>query len=111
MTTIGHFRRDGEGFTGRLATLQLNVGIRLEPAEKFSPRAPDFIAITNTGEVGAAWRLTDASGAVLRLKLDDPSWPGPISARLMAAEDGALPLVWIRRVDSPAVAQAPPAPS
>jgi uncharacterized protein (DUF736 family) len=105
MTTIGQFRRDGDGFTGRLATLGLDVTLTLVPAEKFSAKAPDYIALVGQAECGAAWRLTDASGAILSLKLDDPTWPEPIGARLMAAEDGALPLVWIRRSDPP------PAPS
>lgn len=112
MTTIGHFRRDGDTFTGRLATLTLDAAIRLTPAEKFSSKAPDYIAtITSAGgerECGAAWRLSDASGALLSLKLDDPTWPEPISARLLAAEDGALPLVWIRRADPPPSAAPPP---
>lgn len=110
MSTIGHFRREGEGFTGRLATLGLDVTVTLTPAEKFSAKAPDYIALVGEVECGAAWRLSDASGAVLSLKLDDPTWAEPISARLMAAEDGALPLVWIRRTDPPAVQAATPAP-
>ncbi|ADG11025.1 DUF736 domain-containing protein [Caulobacter segnis] len=110
MTTIGHFRREGEGFSGRIATLSLDVAVTLVAAEKFSAKAPDYIAEVGGRECGAAWRVTDASGAVLSLKLDDPTWPEPVSGRLMAAEDGALPLVWIRRTDPPP-AQAPPSPA
>lgn len=101
MTTIGHFRRDGDGFAGRLTTLTLDVTVRLAPAEKFSAKAPDYLVLAGEAECGAAWRLTDASGAILSLKLDDPAWGEPIGARLMAAEDGVLPLVWIRRGDPP----------
>ncbi len=101
MTTIGQFRREGEGFTGRLATLSLDAALTLAPAEKFSPKAPDFIALVGERECGAAWRVADASGALLNVKLDDPTWPEPIGARLMAAETGVLPLVWIRRTDPP----------
>ena len=106
MTTIGHFRRDGDGFTGRVETLSLDLTVTLSPADKFSAKAPDYIASSGepdgrARECGAAWRVSDASGAVLSLKLDDPSWPEPISARIMAAEDGVLPLVWFRRVDPP----------
>ncbi|PZR34096.1 DUF736 domain-containing protein [Caulobacter segnis] len=110
MTTIGHFRREGEGFVGRIATLSLDVAVTLVAAEKFSPKAPDYIAEVGGRECGAAWRVSDTSGAVLSLKLDDPTWPEPVSGRLMAAEDGALPLVWIRRAEPPP-AQAPPAPA
>lgn len=111
MSTIGHFRREGEGFTGRLATLHLDVVVTLAPAEKFSSKAPDFIALVGEVECGAAWRLADTTGAVLSLKLDDPTWPEPISGRIMAAEDGDLPLVWIRRTDPPPVAAPAPPPS
>lgn len=107
MNTIGHFRREGDGFTGRIDTLALDLTVRLTPAEKFSAKAPDFIAWSGQHECGAAWRVSDASGAVLSLKLDDPSWPEPISGRVMAAEDGVLPLTWFRRVDAP-VDKAPP---
>lgn len=114
MTTIGHFRRDGDGFVGRVDTLALDVTVTLVPADKFSAKSPDYIAMTArpgaaARECGAAWRVSDASGAVLSLKLDDPSWPEPIGGRIMAAEDGALPLVWFRRVDPPIA--APPAPA
>jgi uncharacterized protein (DUF736 family) len=108
MTTIGHFRRDGEAFTGRLATLGLDATLKLAPAEKFSSKAPDYIALVGETECGAAWRLSDTSGAILSLRLDDPTWSEPINARLMAAEDGLLPLVWIRRADPPPAASPPP---
>ncbi|WP_343699745.1 DUF736 domain-containing protein [Caulobacter sp.] len=113
MTTIGHLRRDGAAFVGRLETLTLGKDLRLVPAAKFSARAPDFDIEAGSAQAGAAWRVTDTSGAVLSLKLDDPSWPEPINVRAMASEDGELPLVWIRRTDPPAApAQAqPPAPS
>jgi uncharacterized protein (DUF736 family) len=101
MTTIGHFRRDGDGFTGRIDTLALDLTISLIPAEKFSAKAPDYIARTGERECGAAWRVSDASGAVLSLKLDDPTWSEPVSGRIMAAEDGALPFVWFRRSEAP----------
>lgn len=101
MTTIGHFQRDGAGFAGQLTTLGLEATVRLVPAEKFSSKAPDYLALVGEAECGAAWRVTDASGALLNLKLDDPTWPEPINTRLMATEGGAFRLVWIRRSDRP----------
>lgn len=109
MNTIGHLRRDGDGFIGRLNCLTLDAELRLAPGEKFSSKAPDFVVFAGDNECGAAWRTSDASGALLNLKLDDPGWPEPINARLMAAEGGALPLTWIRKTDPPAQASAPPA--
>ncbi|NQE61508.1 DUF736 domain-containing protein [Caulobacter sp. RHG1] len=108
MITIGYFRRDGEGFAGRMATLGLDVAITLTPADKFSAKAPDFLAFASERECGAAWKVSDAIGTLLSLKLDDPTWPEPIGARIMAAEDGVLPLVWIRRADPPAATAPTP---
>lgn len=102
MMTIGYFRRDGDGFAGQLDTLGVEAAVTLTPAEKFSAKAPDFIAWSGKRECGAAWRVNDTSGAVLSLKIDDPTWPEPVSGRIMAAEDGVLPLVWYRRADAPA---------
>lgn len=108
MTTLGHFRRDGDDFAGRLKTLSLDAAMRLVPAEKFSSKSPDYLALVGDTECGAAWRATDVSGALLNLKLDDPTWPEPLNARLMAAEGGALPLVWIRRSDRTELDRPPP---
>lgn len=108
MNTIGHFRRDGDGFVGRLTSLTLDTDLRLAPTEKFSSKAPDYVALIGDNECGAAWRVTDTSGALLNLKLDDPSWPEPISARLMAAEDGVLPLTWMRKSEPPVQPATPP---
>lgn len=99
MSVIGHFRREGDGFSGRLATLSLDAAVRLVPAARVSAKGPDFRVLVGDSEAGAAWRAGDASGALLNVKLDDPAWGEPVNARLMAAEDGVLPLTWIRRTD------------
>lgn len=97
MTTIGYFRRDGETFVGRLSTLQIDAAVRLVPIERVSPRAPAFRAYVGDNECGAAWRPLDpASGAILNVELDDPTWSEPVNARLMAGEE-PHPLVWIRQ--------------
>lgn len=108
MNTIGFFRRDGDGFAGRLTSLSVDAAARIVPAEKFSAKAPDFVVLKDQAECGVGWKVTDNSGAILSLKLDDPAWPEPINARLLAAEDGELPLTWIRRVDPPADRPPPP---
>ena len=109
MSIIGHFRREGDGFTGRIATLGLDATLRLAPAHRVSAKGPDFIALVGDAtEVGAAWKAGDTSGALLNIKLDDPSWAEPVNARLMAAEDGVFPLTWIRRSDPPERSAAPP---
>ncbi|SFI51759.1 DUF736 domain-containing protein [Caulobacter sp. UNC279MFTsu5.1] len=99
MSVIGHFRREGDGFTGRIATLGLDVAVRLVPSTRASAKGPDYLALIGENEVGAAWRASDTSGALLNIKLDDPTWSEPVNVRLMAAEDGVLPLTWIRRTE------------
>jgi uncharacterized protein (DUF736 family) len=101
MSTIGILRRDGDGFAGRLTTLNLDAAIRLAPLDKRgNDKAPDYRVLVGDLECGAAWRPTDeTTGALLNLKLDDPTWPGPVHARLMAGEAEALSLIWIRRSD------------
>ena len=100
MTTIGQFRREGDDFVGGLASLILDRPVRLVPTGRGQVgKAPDFLALAPSGECGAAWRAPETSGALLSLKLDDPAFAEPVHARLMAAEDGVYPLVWIRRSD------------
>jgi uncharacterized protein (DUF736 family) len=99
MKTIGYFRRDGEDFIGRIATLQLDVTVRLKPVEKISAKAPTFRAYAGDHECGAAWPPHDpASGTLLNVRLDDPTWAEPIDARLVAGEED-LPMVWSRKVE------------
>jgi uncharacterized protein (DUF736 family) len=108
MSILGHFRREGDGFTGRLTTLSFDAAVRLAPTGKVGGKGPDYRALVGDNEIGAAWKPGDASGALLNVKLDDPAWPEPINARLLASEDGALPLSWIRRTEAPDKPAAPP---
>ena len=110
MTTIGYFRRDGEAYVGRLSTLQIDATVRLVPIDRLSARAPAFRAFVGETECGAAWRPLDpASGALLNLELDDPTWSEPVNARLMAGEE-PHPLVWIRHKPDRAVEDVRPRP-
>jgi len=102
MTLIGHLRRDGDDFVGRLTTLSLDRGLRLTPTLRGQPgRGPDFLALSDGGECGAAWRAAETSGALLSVKIDDPAFAEPVHARLMASDEGLYPLVWVRRTDPP----------
>jgi uncharacterized protein (DUF736 family) len=47
-------------------------------------------------EIGAAWQRTSKENTVYHsVKLDDPSFPAPIYANLVAVDDGYA-LVWSR---------------
>ena len=100
MTTIGNFSRDGDGFSGTISTLALRADVRIVPNDKRNDKAPDYRILVSGLECGAGWRAADeASGALINVKLDDPTWPAPLNARLMRGEGGAFPLTWIRRSD------------
>lgn len=110
MSVIGTFRREGDGFVGRIETLSLEAVVRLAPSGRQSAKGPELLAFKGDHEVGAAWRADRASGALYTVKLDDPAWPEPINTRLMAGEDGVLVLTWIRRPEDKAGERAAPPP-
>jgi uncharacterized protein (DUF736 family) len=77
MANIGTFHKQDDGaLTGAIKTLTLNVKAAVfRPADKDSDKAPDF--------------------RIFAVKLDDPSFPAPIYASLVDAEDG-YSLIWSR---------------
>jgi uncharacterized protein (DUF736 family) len=100
MATIGTFSRSGNGYTGSVKTLSLNVkAVKLTPAESDNERGPDFRIFAGATEFGAAWKKTSREGRdYLSVKLDDPSFPGPIYASLVETEGSEdLSLIWSRR--------------
>ena len=101
MTAIGSFTRKPDGsYEGRLATLTMQVGLRLVPLEdKASDKAPDYRAYAGRAELGAAWNRETAEGTpYLSVTLDDPSFAAPITAALFRTESDAERhvLVWNR---------------
>jgi uncharacterized protein (DUF736 family) len=99
MATIGSFTKSGDGFTGSVKTLTLNVKATIRPAERENEKAPDYRIFAGATEFGAAWKKTSNAGReYLSVKLDDPSFPAPIYASLVATEsDDDLSLIWSRR--------------
>jgi uncharacterized protein (DUF736 family) len=98
MATIGAFHKQDDGtISGAIKTLTLNVKIAvLRPAEKTNDQAPDFRIYDGAVEFGAAWKKTSReSRDYLSVKLDDPSFPAPIYASLVDADDG-YSLIWSR---------------
>jgi uncharacterized protein (DUF736 family) len=98
MATIGTFMMSGDGsYSGSIKTLSLNVKqAQLRAVEKESENAPDYRVFANGIEFGAAWKRTSRENRdYLSVKLDDPSFPGPIYANLVDAEEG-YSLVWSR---------------
>jgi uncharacterized protein (DUF736 family) len=100
MATIGTFTKGDNGdFTGAVKTLTLNVKTKITRSEKENDKAPDFRIFAGQTEFGAAWKKTSGAGReYLSVKLDDPSFPAPIFASLVATESGdGYALIWSRR--------------
>lgn len=98
MANIGSFTASGNGFSGTIKTLNLNVKATIRAVERASDKGPDFRILSGNVEFGAAWRKTSAEGRdYLSVKLDDPSFPAPIYATLIDVEsEGDLQLIWSR---------------
>ena len=98
MATIGTFHKQDDGsFSGAIKTLSLNVKqAQFRPAEAENAKAPHFRIFAGQTEFGAAWKKTSReSREYLSVKLDDPSFPAPIYASLVDADDG-YSLIWSR---------------
>ena len=101
MATIGTFTRSAgtNSFTGAVKTLSINAKTTIKPADKANDRAPDYRIFQGSVEFGAAWKKTSGEGReYLSVKLDDPSFPAPIYATLVEADEpDAFSLIWSRR--------------
>ena len=98
MAQIGTFTRDEDGsYTGTIRTLSLDIKVRFVPTEPSqNDKAPDLRVLAGNVELGAAWkRLSKENTVYHSVKLDDPSFPAPIYANLVAVDD-AYALVWSR---------------
>ncbi|MGF1628675.1 MAG: DUF736 domain-containing protein [Kiloniellaceae bacterium] len=103
MSVIGTFTpaKDG-GWAGSIHTLTINTKVRLVPNDnREHENAPAFRVLVGWSRVGDAWEARtngDTPKEYLQVKIDDPTWPGPISAALFPADDGSkAQLVWNRR--------------
>ncbi|WP_046118793.1 DUF736 domain-containing protein [Sinorhizobium sp. BJ1] len=98
MATIGTFTSTGNGFTGSIRTLALNVKARIARVENPSDKGAHFRIYAGAVELGAAWQKTSEQGRdYLSVKLDDPSFPAPIYATLVEVEgEDGLQLIWSR---------------
>jgi uncharacterized protein (DUF736 family) len=103
MPVIGFFapHKDG-GWVGSIRTLTVNVKVRFIPNDdRDSEQSPAFHIYAGQSELGAAWRKRTTGDGVreyLSVRLDDPTWPEPISAALFETDNGKeARLIWSRR--------------
>jgi uncharacterized protein (DUF736 family) len=103
MTVIGTFTPGKQGeWIGTIHTLTINAKVRLVPNDnRDSDKAPAFRVFVGKSRIGDAWQARSSGETprdYLRVKLDDPSLPEPLSAALFWANDGTeAQLVWSRR--------------
>jgi uncharacterized protein (DUF736 family) len=100
MATIGTFKKSGGEFAGAIMTLSVQAkGVRIIPeANRSNDNAPSHRVMVGKAEIGAAWSKQSNEGRdYLAVKLDDPSFTGPIFANLFGEEDGeTFNLIWSR---------------
>src|ERR1700758_1832465 len=100
MANIGPFTQAGQAFTGEFVPLSLKAkNVRLvEEAASSNENAPTHRAFVGRVEIGAAWAKRSNEGRpYLSVKLDDPSFTGPIYANLIEDEGGKThTLIWSR---------------
>src|SRR5215469_13533118 len=93
MAVIGTFMpaKDG-GWVGTIRTLTIDAKVRLVPNDdRTRKKAPAFRVFVGNTRIGEAWEAR--SGGLnpkdyLRVQLDDPMLPEPISAAMFQSEDG-----------------------
>jgi uncharacterized protein (DUF736 family) len=100
MANIGSFKKVNAEFQGEIVTLTVQArGVRIVPeANRSNDNAPSHRVFVGRAEIGAAWPKRSNEGRdYLSVKLDDPSFTGPIYANLIEDEGGKThTLIWSR---------------
>ena len=99
MARIGNFKKVSGEYRGQITTLAVQAkSVRITPEESPNRNAPSHRVFVGDAEVGAAWtKKTQDDRPYLSVKLDDPSFTGPVFAQLFEDEDGDYDLVWNRQ--------------
>ena len=105
MSVIGTFTptKDG-GWTGSIRTLTIHAHVRFVPNDnRENENAPTFRIFVGRSRIGDAWTARsngENPKNYLRIRVDDPALPEPLSWALFQSEDGKeAQLVWNRRRD------------
>lgn len=101
MAQIGTFNRSEDGsFNGTIRTLNINTNTKatIRPVTKDDERSPDYRVTANGVELGAGWSKAakDTGAEYISVKLDDPSFTGPVYATLVQGEGDEHKLIWSR---------------
>ena len=100
MIKIGEFSKISNGsYQGRITTLSVQAeNVLIEPMEDRSVSGPHFRMSVGETEIGLGWRSSSVEDpSSIDMVIDDPSFSGPIKARLVVGlmEDTAF-LTWSR---------------
>jgi uncharacterized protein (DUF736 family) len=96
MATLGVFSRHEDMYYGSIHTLTIRTRLEILPSGLQGEKSPQYRVMIGDTQVGAGWDRCSRQGeAYLSLKLDDPSFPAPIFANLVARGDEHH-LVWSR---------------
>ncbi len=98
MAQIGTFKRCEDGsYSGVIRTLSLRARARIIPAEvSGNEKAPNLRVLVGSVEIGAGWQRTSKDNTeYYSVKLDDPSFPSPISANFVEVNNQHV-LIWTR---------------
>lgn len=99
MAVVGVFKQEKDGYSGAIRTLAIDARVRIVANDRRSTSsAPDYRVFIGQMEVGAAWRKTSGeNGGFLLVRIDDPSFPGPMRAALLEQpQEGVFRLIWRR---------------
>lgn len=100
---IGNFKRAGDGYIGRIRTMQIDADLRIVPAQPgTADKAPDWRVMIGEGEdaaeVGAGWNhVGKRAGDYIALQIDDPALPRTLRANLLrSVQEDIFHLLWSR---------------
>jgi uncharacterized protein (DUF736 family) len=103
MAIIGTFTqaKDG-GWIGTIRTLTIDAKVRLVPNDdRTSKKAPAFRVFAGNSRIGDAWEARTGGlnpKCYLKVKLDDPVLPEPITVAMFPSEtEESAHLLWTRR--------------
>lgn len=94
---IGTFTQIDGGFTGTLKTLSVEQKLHFRQVDNGGENSPDYRVQAGASEIGAGWSRTSKAGnAYVSVRIDDPAFPNPLNANLIAGKDGKYLLIWER---------------
>ncbi len=93
---VGVFQKVGDELRGQFHSLTLSFDLVFIPVVSRSKSGPSFEIMSGATQVGRAWPKTPGDLSFLKVKFDDPTFPGPFIGEMTADAEGNYVLVWKR---------------